>query len=195
MIPHPQFFSGALMLAVGALVAWSFWMLPQWSRPGIYFAVTVSPEFRATPEAQRLLRTYRLWAMLHVAIAFALILAGALPGYWPLLVVGALWLAVGPLTAFIAAHKKVHPYAVVGTTVREAVLEHHDTRLPGGWIAQLGPFAILLAAAVYLYLHWDAIPARFPVHWGINGQPNGWSVRTPSVCMRRSLSACCFRLA
>jgi uncharacterized membrane protein len=179
MIPHLQFLTGVLMLAIAALVAWSFWMLPLWSRPGIYFAVTVAPEFRGTPEAQRLLRSYRLQAMIHVAIAFALILAGALPGYWPLPVVGAIWLAVGPLTAFIGAHKKVHPHAFVGTTVREAVLEHRDTRLPGGWLAQLGPFAILLAGAVYLYLHWDAIPARFPVHWGLGGQPDRWSVRTP----------------
>ena len=104
---------------------------------------------------------------------------GRVAGILALPVVGAIWLAVGPLIAFIAAHKRVQPHAVVGATVREAVLENRATRLPGGWIAQLGPFAILLAAAVYLYLHWDEIPARFPVHWGIDGQPNGWSVRTP----------------
>jgi len=179
MIPHLQFLSVALMLAVAALVAWSFWMLPQWSHPGIYFAVTVAPDFRNTPEARRLLRNYRLQAMLHVAIGFTLILAGVLPGYWPLPVIGALWLATGPLIAFIAAHKRVQPHAVAGATVREAVLAPRATRLPGGWIAQLGPFAILLAAAIYLHLHWDEIPPRFPVHWGIDGQPNGWSVRTP----------------
>ncbi|MGB7308936.1 MAG: DUF5808 domain-containing protein, partial [Candidatus Acidiferrales bacterium] len=31
-----------------------------------------------------------------------------------------------------------------------------------------------------LQLHWNEIPDRFPVHWGIDGQPNGWSVRTPA---------------
>jgi uncharacterized membrane protein len=51
--------------------------------------------------------------------------------------------------------------------------------LPGRWIAQLGPFAILLAVAVYLRLRWDEIPPSFPVHWGIDGTPNGWSARTP----------------
>ncbi len=54
-----------------------------------------------------------------------------------------------------------------------------EVRLPGGWILPLAPFAILLATAANLHFHWDEIPERFPVHWGINGQPNGWSVRTP----------------
>ena len=64
-------------------------------------------------------------------------------------------------------------------TVREAVLEPRSTRPPGGWIVQVGPFAILLVTGVFLHFHWDEIPARFPVHWGIGGQPNGWSSRTP----------------
>jgi len=51
-------------------------------------------------------------------------------------------------------------------------------RLPGGWIAQVGPFAILAAVGIYLRSRWDDIPTRFPVHWGIDGQPNGWSART-----------------
>jgi uncharacterized membrane protein len=45
------------------------------------------------------------------------------------------------------------------------------------WLA-VGPFVILAAAAVWLYLGWDRIPARFPVHWGAGGQPNRWAERT-----------------
>ncbi|MGH9735113.1 MAG: DUF5808 domain-containing protein [Candidatus Acidiferrales bacterium] len=32
--------------------------------------------------------------------------------------------------------------------------------------------------AIYLQTHWSSIPKRFPVHWGINGRPNGWSERS-----------------
>jgi uncharacterized membrane protein len=46
-------------------------------------------------------------------------------------------------------------------------------------ILQLGPFAILLITAGYVQARWDQIPDRFPVHWGVNGLPNGWSTRTP----------------
>jgi uncharacterized membrane protein len=179
MIDHPEYFVGFVMLSLATLVTWAFWMLPQWTRPGIYFGVTVSPDFRRTPEAQRLLQRYRLEAMIHVVIAFAMILASALPRYRFFAILGALWLAVGPVTAFVEAHKRVQRHAVQAVTVREAVLEPRSTRPPGGWVAQVGPFAILLATGVFLHFRWDEIPARFAVHWGIDGQPNGWSSRTP----------------
>jgi uncharacterized membrane protein len=51
--------------------------------------------------------------------------------------------------------------------------------MPGGWALQLSPFAILAVTAIYLGMRWDDIPARFPVHWGVSGAANGWSVRTP----------------
>ena len=178
MIQHSEWIFGPFLLALAALVTWAFWMLPQWTRPGIYLGITVAPDFGNTPEAERLLQRYRLEAMIHVAIAFGMVLVGALPGYSFLPIIGGLWLAVGPLTAFVEAHKRVKRYAVRAVTVREATLEPRNTRPPGGWFVQVGPFAILLAVGLFLHFHWDEIPARFPVHWGIDGRPNGWSSRT-----------------
>jgi uncharacterized membrane protein len=37
---------------------------------------------------------------------------------------------------------------------------------------------MLAGAALYVHLHWNEIPARFPVHWGIDGTANGWSTRS-----------------
>jgi uncharacterized membrane protein len=179
MIGHPQIFFGAIMLSVVSLIAWVFWMLPLWSRPGIFFAVTVAADFRKSAEAQRLLRNYHAQTLLHIAISFALILAGALLEYFAFLIVGALWLAVGPLVAISHAHGKALPHAVAVSTVREASLSPRRAQLPGGWILQLGPFAILLVTASCVALHWDQIPNHFPVHWGVDGRPNGWSARTP----------------
>jgi uncharacterized membrane protein len=48
---------------------------------------------------------------------------------------------------------------------------------------QLGPFAILLVTAGHIQGNWNQIPDRFPVHWGMNGMPNGWS-RPPPGCVR-----------
>jgi uncharacterized membrane protein len=59
-----------------------------------------------------------------------------------------------------------------------AEMNSTETRLPGGWLVQGSPFAILLAAGVWLDLHWQKIPERFPVHWGMEGQPNGWASRS-----------------
>ena len=50
--------------------------------------------------------------------------------------------------------------------------------VPGGWPVQFAPFLILAATAAALHASWQRIPERFPVHWGIDGQPNGWSGRT-----------------
>ena len=52
-----------------------------------------------------------------------------------------------------------------------------DGALPR-WIALAAvPFASPLAAALYLRAHW-ADSARFPIHWGLNGEPNGWAEKT-----------------
>jgi len=40
------------------------------------------------------------------------------------------------------------------------------------------PFVILALAGGVLRLKWDSIPDRWPIHWGANGQPNGWATRT-----------------
>jgi len=187
MIRHSEWIFGPFMLALVALVIWAFWMLPQWTRPGIYFGVTVQPDFRKTPEAQRMLRRYRIEATTHVAIAFAMILASSLPTYQFLAFIGAIWLVVGPLTAFVEAHKRVQRHAVQAATVREAILEPRNTRPPGGWVVQAGPLAILLATGAFLHFHWDEIPARFPVHWMVEPDDNGgvrpialWS---PNLCV------------
>jgi uncharacterized membrane protein len=179
MMPHAQILFGALILAVATLVATVFWLMPGWSRPGIFFAVTVVPGFRESAEAARLVRSYRAQAMAHVAVSFGLIVAGALVERGVLLILGTLWLIVGPLVAMAQAHKKALAHAVAHSTVREASLIPRSAQLPGGWALQFGPVVILGIVASYLGVHWAQIPDKFPVHWGVNGQPNGWSVRTP----------------
>jgi uncharacterized membrane protein len=45
------------------------------------------------------------------------------------------------------------------------------------WLTAL-PLVILLIGAIILALKWDSIPERWPIHWGFNGQPDGWSNKT-----------------
>src|ERR1700728_2149597 len=163
MIAHPQIIFGALMLAVVALVAWVFWSVPDWSRPGIFFSVTVVPSFRDSPEAARILRSYRTQVLLHTFIAFGLASVGAVLDRGVLLILGVLWLTVGPLVAVSVAHAKAVPHAVAHSTVREASLAPHSSQLPGGWMLQFGPLAILAVVVLYLSMRWAEIPDRFPV--------------------------------
>jgi uncharacterized membrane protein len=65
-----------------------------------------------------------------------------------------------------------------GPRVRVASLRRRRDAWPGGLRAWLGPLGILLLAAAYITLQWSTIPARFPVHWNGDGQPNGWADRS-----------------
>jgi len=177
---HSQlfYFCGVLVL-IGVLEATIFWMAPRWERPGLFFAVTVPPEFRSSPAGRKILVRYRALAIALIAIGVGLILAGEAPQRWPLLILGVAWLGFGPLIAFLIAREAVLPHAAHSVIVQELIKAPRAAHSPGGWLLQVGPFAILAAAAIFLRMHWDRIPEIFPVHWGIDGQPNGWSVRTP----------------
>jgi len=40
------------------------------------------------------------------------------------------------------------------------------------------PLSFLAGVGVLLALRWDAIPDRFPVHWGLTGGPDRWADRS-----------------
>lgn len=63
------------------------------------------------------------------------------------------------------------------TPVRSASLrsERPDRSWYLGMTATLLPLA---ATAALLATHWQTLPARFPIHWGMHGQPNGWANRS-----------------
>ena len=62
--------------------------------------------------------------------------------------------------------------------IREASVEPDTTRLPAGALGQAGPFLILAAGAVWLRARWDELPARLPMHWNFNGDPDRFVPRT-----------------
>jgi uncharacterized membrane protein len=168
-----------LLIFIGAVEAAIFWMMPLWERPGLFFSVAVSPEFRTSPEGGKILRRYRTLAIILIAVGCALVAAGGAPRRWPLLILGVAWLGFGPLIAFQIAREAVMPHAAKSIVILGSELAPRAAHLPGGWLLQAGPFAILAATAFYLRAHWNQIPEIFPVHWGIDGRPNGWSARTP----------------
>lgn len=165
-------------LGVIGMMAVVLHLIPRLTRPDLYFAVTVPPNFRDTPEGHAILRRYRVQLWAHSLIALGLTFPWI--KHFQGLRLGFFWQAIGSLIAFLWARQRVMPHAVAPTTIREAQLEPRPTRLPGGWTLQLGPFAVLATVALYLRLHWEQIPARFPVHWGLDGRPNRWATRSLS---------------
>jgi uncharacterized membrane protein len=169
-----------MILMIGLLVTVSY-VMPRLTRPDIYFAVTIALDFRDSAEGRAILGRYRVEVLIYGIIAIAVALS---PLWIPqlssdtLVVVGLLLQPVGGFIAYYRARQRVRPHAVVPSTVREAALTPHEVRLPGGWTVQIGPFALLAAVGVWLGLHWTEIPDRFPIHWGMNGQPDNWATRS-----------------
>jgi uncharacterized membrane protein len=159
----------------------TMYLLPRLTRPDLYFAITVPPDFRDSAEGVRILRRFRREVWIHSLIGLVLVLL-SLRGrpILALLVVGLFWQAIGCFVAYLRARRQVMPHAVTPATLREAELAPREARLPGGLPLQLGPFAILAAIALWLQLHWQQIPARFPIHWSLEGKPDGWATRSLS---------------
>lgn len=156
-----------------------WYLLPRLTRPDLYFAITVPPGFRDGTEGLEILRRFRREIWIHSLIALLLILLSVRARPIMLLaVVGLFWQIIGCFVAYLRGRRRVMPHAVAPATLRDAELAPRETRLPGGWPFQLGPFAILAGVALWLQFHWQQIPERFPVHWGIDGKPNGWATRS-----------------
>jgi uncharacterized membrane protein len=157
-------------IAIGALIT------PRLTRPDLFFAVTVKPSFRTSETGNEILRGYKRFVM---ATALLALLPIGLIQYSPRLVLFSL---LGPVVielagcfgAFLVARRRTLPHHVEPSTQREAELVPRHASLPGGMLAQAGPFALLVAAGFYLALNWQRIPERFPIHWGMDGKPNGW---------------------
>jgi uncharacterized membrane protein len=162
------------LLGFIAAVAILCHLAPQLTRRDIFFGVTVSGDFREGPIARSVSRRYaaEVWGL--ALVAAALVATSPMP-----LMSGSMLLTqtLGASFAFLRARSAVVPYAAAPATVREAEIGPRPS-LPGGPIGQLGPFLLLFAAAAYVGLHWNEVPARFPTHWNLAGKPDGWTARS-----------------
>jgi uncharacterized membrane protein len=143
--------------------------LPQFTRPDLFFGVTVGPSFRNTDEARRILRHYRvaLWGSALVAGTIDLVL------HRPL--VALIVYVIGICCALVASHRSALPHAASRITTIEVDLSAPREQIPGGLITGLLPFIVLLGVGLWAVRRLDQLPSRLPVHWGFSG-PNRWAV-------------------
>lgn len=163
---------------VTIVVGAAMFFLPDMTRHAILFGLAVPNNFRHTARACRSIAEFRMFvavALIAVLIGIFVSPIGALNA---ISVAGPMLMLLIGCIGFVWQHRRLKPFAIEPLGAREVVVTNVPERLPWFvWLA-LGPFAILAAAAVFLSRHWKSIPATFPVHWGINGQPNAWSNRT-----------------
>jgi uncharacterized membrane protein len=170
-----------MAVVIGLCLVISY-LMPRLTRPDVYFAVTVPPEFRDSAEGCSILKRYRAEVTIFGILALFIVLAAVRipePNYLTVVTLAGLFLqGAGVFHAYYRARGRVLPHAAALATVREAALVPRGARLPGGWMLQFPPFALLAATAIWLHLHWGQIPEVFPTHWGVNGQPDNWTARS-----------------
>jgi uncharacterized membrane protein len=152
--------------------------LPNMMRREILFAVPVATGFRESAAARRAIANFRA-----TMVAIVLLGLGALAltpeRHLNVVVLPAIFapfLAGG--VSYYLQHRRLAPAAIQFIPTREAELTLTADKLPRFVWLEAGPFAILAAAATWLYLHWERIPARYAIHFDLSGRPNGWALRT-----------------
>lgn len=160
-------FSGALMF-----------LLPHFTPRRYFFTITVPPDFHASEPARAIVRRYhlQLLAVIALSIVAVLLIAPGEPGR-AMVLATALPLLAG-MACLLRARNEVRQYAAAQSPVRAADISTAPEQLPR-WVAlALPPFAAPLAMTVYLRANWQRIPERFPIHWDLNGHPNGWAQKS-----------------
>jgi uncharacterized membrane protein len=146
--------------------------LPRFTRPDVFFGVTVEPAFRTSDAAHRILRDYRVALWSGAVVASALI--------WALhrSILAFLIYVIASCAAQVASHRRALIHAATRSTTIEIDLSAPKERIPGGLFAASLPFVVLIGLGVWAVTHMDRLPGRLPVHWGIDG-PNRWVVTSP----------------
>ena len=156
---------------IGLMVpAAAFLIIPRLSPRGYFFGLSVAPEFRESANGRAIENRFRLWVA--AACIAGMVLAAAFPRE---LIPAISFVCLAGIVAFFNARHRVFPFAIS----RQAATDlPAPGPLPRWTLLAVPPFAILMGVALYLRAHWNEIPERFPVHWGMDGQPNRWVERS-----------------
>jgi uncharacterized membrane protein len=142
-------------------------LLPYLSPRPLYFGVRTGVAFRESQAGRKIRGLY--WGRV---IASAGIGMAVLP-FVPTLPFIVMLPIVISFVAFGLAYFQARPHALHAPEVREAELTDEPALPRWSWLA-LPPFAIPLAVLQYLRAHYDQIPARYPVHFNLAGEPDRW---------------------
>ena len=151
------------------LMSVSAYFLPRYTRPELFFGVTVDPEIRNTDDARQILRRYR------VAVWVSALLAGAVGLVLHRPLVALILYVICICCALMASHRSALTHAASRSTTIEVDLSAPQEQIPGGLMTGFLPLIVLLGLGLWAVSHLDQLPTRLPVHWGFNG-PDRWVV-------------------
>jgi uncharacterized membrane protein len=175
----------ALLLLVTGVLGW---LMPALTRRDVLFGVTVAPDARSLPAAQRIIRRYRaeLVGLVLVLAAGLVVLAVFAPDAWfangwvSLFVLVPFVLMTLPYLQAYYASRALRVVPQEGGAAAEAAAEpvaelrqrRYGDYVPLYWEAL--PLAIIAATAIVLAISYVAAPAIIPVHFDAAGTPNAY---------------------
>jgi uncharacterized membrane protein len=146
------------------IMAAGMWASPLFSRRGVFFGVTVDPEFRMTGDARRIVLRFRqaVMAVTALAIASLWIAAPHLSGLqWAAAtVIFVLVQFLAGVGALAVANRQTRAFAAKLSSERTASLEPRANTLPGGWPLLAGPMLIVIAAGAAVFARRDSMTAE-----------------------------------
>lgn len=170
----PTILIGALLLALATVGL----LMPWYTRRDLFFGVTVSPEFRDTASARRLVRIYRAAACAVTGAALVILVSVQ----QPVIASSAALFAyvIGTLVVLVFAHHFALRYATPRNAAIVVDLSASPERLPGGLLAWLFPYAGLAGLGGWALLNISRLPPHLVLHWGQHG-PDRWVATTPGA--------------
>lgn len=151
-------------------------LMPGYTRPELFFGVTVLHDFRQSAAARRILRGYRAGVCGVGVLALTIVLAMRHP------VVALLAHVLGTCAILIAAHHAASTYASPRASIVEVNLSAKPERMPGGVMAPWLPLLWLLGLAVWAMSNMARLPEHLILHYGVHG-PARWVATTPLTVM------------
>ena len=153
------------IVAVGVALT----MGPRWTRKQVYFGWSVPPDFAESAAGRRIFRVYAGSLALASAVAIGIaIIEVKMAG------VGLLLMGVTQVVAFWWARRETLPHRHESSRLQTASLVTRTSSLPGGWLVWCIPLTMPLISLGLAARHWNGVPLRMPVHYGISGAADRW---------------------
>ncbi|QQE13561.1 hypothetical protein JD969_08920 [Planctomycetota bacterium] len=169
-----QFFT-FIYLPVIVFIWFFYSYIHRWTRPALFFSVTVRPDFKSSEQGKRFTKQFKKHINLYSIIATLVLLTYFLtPNSTTLMLfqtLGAITIQLLGITiAFVKIRQKVLNFSISQPTTRSASLIPRKTTLATPYL-WFGPPLIILIAAAVLAFQWDSIPPVFTTSWDALGNP------------------------
>ena len=161
-------------------------LYPRIARKGLLFGVYVGEERSQSDEARAITRGWYRGVVATIAAALAAgWLLGSRPGFPIGVLASTLLLLASSSALYLRAYRSARRLAPPpGPPLADAaIVAVPEPKLALSWAALLASAVAGVCVIVYTVNRFDAMPDPVPTHFGISGQPDGWSKKSVGAVM------------